>query len=182
MTFSLNLNEAKEEFKGNYLPYAQDGIYEATLKDVTKKVASTGTIFFEFNFENGDGVQYPKVSRALFKDEIRKFRAYHYAMIMVVLGVSESAAEKAVSVCENKANREAIADAYVQTFNRLAQKHPKVKLEVTTEVNNGKEYARSEFADHRVHFGSSRQVVPKTADVLPDEDEVTVDFDEIPLD
>lgn len=184
MAFTLNMNEAKEEFGSKFKPYAGDGLYEVKLKDVTKKVANTGTIFFEFNFEESDEAQYPKISRALFRDEKQKFRAFHYAQIMMVLGATEETATKAVNACENKANREAVADAYVQMFNRLAQKHPKVKIEVSTEVNNGKEYARGEFADPSVHFSNNSKPATKSVDVLPDEVEVDtdIDLDEVPFD
>lgn len=174
MTFTLDMKTAKEEFNSDFKPYAPDGVHEATLKNVTKKVAGTGTIFFEFNFEDSDDYQYPKVSRAFFRDEKQKFRAYHYAQIMIALGAAEAAAEKAVNTCENKANREAISDAYVQMFDRLAQKHPKIKIEVSPEVAaNGKTYARGEFADPAIHFGNNKNQAPaKAADVLPDEVEV----------
>lgn len=162
----MDWDSMEEEFKSNFKPYAADGKYDVVLDNVTKKVASTGTIFFEFNFKDGEDEQYPKVSRALFADDKKKFRCYHYRNIMIVLGASKENAQKAVENCEKKANREAIADCYVQTFNRLAQKHPTVKLEVTTETNGGKEYARGEFLDPSIHFSNNKQ---QKQDTLPTE-------------
>lgn len=175
----LNWDDMSNEFGSNFKPYADEGIHEATLKDVTMKTTGSGTIFFEFNFEEDDNYQYPKVSRALFRDEKQKFRAYHYKNIMTLLGASEDNARKAVEVCEGKANRDAVADSYVQAFNRLAQKHPKIKLEVTSEVNGDKTYARGEFADPSVHFSNKKAAPKKSDDILPSDDDI--DMDSIPF-
>ena len=175
---AIDWNKIEEENKSDFKPYADDGTYEAELDNVTQKTAGTGTIFFEFNFKEDD-VQYPKVSRSLFKDEKMSFRIHHYKEIMKVLGASEDKARKAVEVCEGKPNREAIADAYTETFNRLAQKHPKVKIEVSRDLgSNGKSYARSEFADPSIHFSNNNKT-SKPAEVLPTEDDI--DALEIPF-
>ena len=175
---AIDWNKIEEENKSDFKPYADDGPYEVELDNVTQKTAGTGTIFFEFNFKEDD-VQYPKVSRSLFKDEKMSFRIHHYKEIMKVLGASEDKARKAVEVCEGKPNREAIADAYTETFNRLAQKHPKVKIEVSRDLgSNGKSYARSEFADPSIHFSNNNKT-SKPAEVLPTEDDI--DALEIPF-
>lgn len=172
----------QDEFASQYKPYAEDGEYEVVLDNVTEKTAGTGSIFFEFNFQEDENVQFPKVSRALFKDEKVKFRAYHYKEILKVLGVSEENARKAVEACEGKANREAIANAYTQCFNRAAQKHPKVKIEVYTDNRNGKDYAAADFSDKAVHF-SRKNDGQKQGDVVPTEAEVDgeINIDEIPF-
>lgn len=179
---SIDWDTLDNEYSNNFKAYAEDGDHEAKLESVTQKVAGTGTIFFEFNFEEGEDVKYPKVSRAFFKDEKKNFRMHHYKEIMKVLGASEDNARKAVEVCEGKANREAIADAYTQTFNKLAQKHPTIKLEVSTETNQGKSYARGEFKDPAVHFSNNKkeskpvEVVP--TDIPEDDDDL---LDSIPF-
>lgn len=182
---AINWDKVEEENQSSFKPYAEAGTYEVKLDSVTQKTAGTGTIFFEFNIEEDEDVQYPKISRSLFKDEKLSFRIHHYKEIMKVLGASEENARKAVEVCEGKANREAIADAYTQAFNRLAQKHPKIKLEVSSETNGDKTYARGEFADPSVHFSNNKKPAAKPADVLPDEGEVSEDgevsLDEIPF-
>jgi len=183
MAYKIDWEANEEENKSNFKPYASDGPYEVKLDSVTQKTAGTGTIFFEFNFEEDEDVQYPKVSRPLFKDEKRSFRIHHYKEIMKVLGASEDNARKAVEVCEGKANREAIADAYTETFNRLAQKHPKVKIEVSRDLgSNGKNYARGEFADPSIHFSNNNKT-SKSAEVLPTDGEVAddLDLDSIPF-
>ena len=173
-------NNMEDEFKGDFKPYAPDGSYEVVLDKVEKKEASTGTVFFEFFFKDTDEYQYPKVSRAFFRDEKKKFRAFHYRNIMMVLGASKENAQKAVEACEGKGSKENITEAYTQTFNRLAQKHPKIKLEVTTDdAANGKQYARGEFADPTVHFSNKK----KTTDVLSTGEDAsdTIDVAEIPF-
>lgn len=165
MSESFNWDELDSQFANQFKAYAENGTYDVKLESVTQKVAGTGTIFFEFNFEETEDTKFPKISRAFFKDEKKNFRMHHYKEIMKVLGASEDNARKAVEVCEGKANRDAIADAYTQTFNKLAQKHPTIKLEVSTEVNQGKEYARGEFKDPAVHFGNKKESKP--AEVVP---------------
>jgi len=176
MAKGIDWDQIEEENKGGFKPYAPNGVHEAELDSVTQKTAGTGTIFFEFNFEEDDDYQYPKISRALFKDEKKSFRIHHYKEIMRVLGASEDNARKAVEVCEGKANREAIADAYTETFNRLAQKHPKIKLEVTSEANGDKTYARGEFADPSVHF-SNKNASSKPVETVPTDEDVDSDLD-----
>lgn len=182
MAEKFNWDELDSEFSSDFKPYAEDGKYTVTLESVTQKTAGTGTIFFEFNFKEDENCQYPKVSRAFFKDEKRKFRAHHYKEIMKVLGASEDNARKAVEACEGKANREAIADTYTQTFNRLAQKHPTLEIDVTTEENTGKSYARGEFHDPSIHFSNKKQE-SKPAEVVPTDSEVSddLDIDSIPF-
>lgn len=187
MAQHIDWDTVESENKSGFKPYADAGVYDAKLAKVEQKTAGTGTIFFEFFFEEDDDVQYPKVSRALFKDEKMSFRQHHYKEIMRVLGASEDNARKAVEVCEGKANREAIADAYTQTFDKLAQKHPKVKIEVTYEANGDKTYARGEFADPSIHFSNNKKttVAKKSEDVLPDDGEISedgdIDLDSIPF-
>lgn len=181
MAETFNWDELDSQFANQFKAYAEEGTYDVKLDSVTQKVAGTGTIFFEFNFEEGEEVKYPKISRAFFKDEKKNFRIHHYKEIMKVLGASEENARKAVEVCEGKANREAIADAYTQTFNKLAQKHPTIKLEVSTEVNQGKEYARGEFKDPSVHFSNNKKE-SKPAEVVPtDIPEDDIDLSDIPF-
>ena len=172
----MDWDKLDSEYKSNFKDYAADGYYEVKLDSVTQKTAGTGTIFFEFNFEEGEDVKYPKVSRVLFKDEKKSFRCYHYRNIMMVLGATKEAAQKAVESCEKKANREAIADAYTQMFNRLAQKHPTIALEVTTEINNGKQYAHGEFADKTIHFSNNKST-EKKGDILPTDNDLSGDVD-----
>ena len=171
----MDWNKLEEEYKSDFKPYVEDGKYTVVLDSVTQKTTSGGSIVFEFNFQEDENCQYPKISRFLFKDEKKNFRMLHYRNIMMVLGAKKEAAQKAVETCESKANREAIADTYTQTFNRLAQKHPKVELVVTTETNNGKDYAHGEFADKTVRFSNSSNIKQKPADELPSDDEIPLD-------
>lgn len=165
-------NNLENEFKGEYKQYAEDGTYDVVLDSVTEKTTNSGTIIFEFNFQEDDTYKYPKASRVFFKDEKKNFRCFHYRNIMMVLGAPKEKAQKAVETCEGKANREAIADAYAQMFDKLAQKHPTVKLEVSREENGGKTYARGEFADQSIHFSDKKKPAVKQAEVLPTEDDV----------
>lgn len=176
----------EDEFKGDFKPYAEDGSYEVKLDKVEKKTTGNGKIVFEFYFQEDDDKQYPKASRFFFSDEKKKFRMYHYRNIMMVLGMSKDNAQKAVETCEGKNNDEAITDAYLQTFNRGAQKHPKIKIEVSTEEgSNGKSYARAEFADPSIHFSNNKKSTSSSSDsVLEESDDASdeIDIDSIPFD
>lgn len=176
----------EDEFKGDFKPYAADGTYEVKLDKVEKKTTGNGKIVFEFFFQEDDEQQYPKASRFFFSDEKKKFRMFHYRNILMVLGMSKENAQKAIESCEGKNNDEAITDAYAQTFNRGAQKHPKIKIEVSTEEgSNGKSYARAEFADPSIHFSNNKKPASSPSiDVTEESDDASdsIDISEIPFD
>lgn len=170
-------NSAESEFGGDFKPYAEDGTYEVKLDKVEKKDTTTGKTVFEFYFEEGDTVQYPKVSRFFFDNARQRFRMVHYSRILQVLGISKDASRKVVEACESKSGDANVIEAYLQTFNRAAQKHPVVKLEVTTEEgSNGKQYARGEFANPTIHFSNNKK--KEESEVNND----AIDILEIPFD
>lgn len=172
----MDWNSIDNEYKNDFKPYAEDGKYTVTLDSVTLKTTDSGYMIFDFNFAEDENYKYPKASRFFFKDEKKNFRAFHYRNIMMVLGASKENAQKAVEACESGKNREAVADKYVQAFNRLAQKHPKVEIEVSTEEKGGKSYARGEFHDQSIRF-SDKKDDKKPAEILPTDDEVNSDLD-----
>lgn len=189
MVASINWDSIESENKKEFKDYAANGTYTVALDSVTLKTFDNGGQVFEFAFEETDTTKYPLYQKSFFKDESKNFRCYHYRNIMMVLGASKENAQKAVETCEGKANREAIADAYTQMFNRLAQKHPKVEIEVRDKVDRdgnpkvspkGKTYQESELKDPSVYFPSKSKNT-KSADVLPLEGEITDDDLEVPF-
>lgn len=183
MAENWNWDEIDNEYGAKFKPYAKEGVHEVKLDKVEEKTTNSGKHVFEFLFEESEAEQYPKVSRFLFSDEKKKFRGHHYKEILKVLGVAEDAARKAIEMCESKANADAVADAYKQVFNKAAQKHPKIKIEVSTEIgNDGKEYSRGEFADPSVHFSNNKKQ-DKSVDTVPGVEEVgeEVNLDDIPF-
>lgn len=191
MADTTDWDSLEEEFGGDFKPYADYGEYEVKLDNVTLKEFDGGGAIFEFNFEQ-DEYQYPKATRSFFRDEKVKFRKFHYCRLMMVLGATKEAAHKAIDTCEKGKNRSAIADAYKQTFNRLAAKHPTVKIEVRPQLKNGatvnnpktgKPYSESEFADPTVHFSNGGGKVKEAAkEEMPTEiPEGEIDLSEIPF-
>jgi hypothetical protein len=147
---ATNWEELDKEMGGDFKNYAEDGKYDVKCDSIeVKEVGTNGSIIMKFGFEDTD-VQYPTADHWLsFKNE--NFRKYHSRNLMMVLGASKENAEKAVDVCEGKGSKENIVKAYEQTFGKLVAKKPTVKIEVYTEAgNNGKDYARAEFADRSV--------------------------------
>lgn len=142
---ATNWEELDKEMGGNFKNYATDGKYNVKCDGVEiKEVGSNGSVIMKFGFEEGD-VKYPTADHWLsFKNE--NFRKYHSRNLMMVLGATKDAAQKAVDMCESKSGKDAIVKAYDQTFSKLTSKKPAVEIEVYTE--NG--YARAEFTDRSV--------------------------------
>lgn len=142
---ATNWEELDKEMGGNFKNYATDGKYNVKCNGVEiKEVGSNGSVIMKFGFEE-DNVKYPTADHWLsFKNE--NFRKYHSRNLMMVLGASKDAAQKAVDMCEGKSGKDAIVKAYDQTFSKLTSKKPAVEIEVYTE--NG--YARAEFTDRSV--------------------------------
>lgn len=135
----------KEEMGGNYKNYADDGKYTVRCDSIEiKEVGQNGSIIMKFGFEPTD-VQFPTADHWLsFKND--DWRKWHNRCLMVVLGATEEAAEKAVDVCESKESKENKVKAYEATYKKLIAKKPEVGIEVYTEGD----YARAEFQDRNV--------------------------------
>lgn len=160
----------KDEMGGNFKTYAEDGDYKAKCDSIEiKEVGQNGSIIMKFGFEATD-VQFPTADHWLsFKND--NWRKWHNRCLMIVLGASEEAAEKAVDVCEGKSGKENIVKAYEQAYKKLVAKKPEVDIEVYTE----NDYARAEFKDSRVAMphGNEPAKENKGDDVLAGAEEVT---------
>lgn len=160
----------KDEMGGNFKNYAGDGDYKVKCDSIeVKEVGQNGSIIMKFGFEATD-VQFPTADHWLsFKNE--NWRKWHNRCLMIVLGASEEAAEKAVDVCEGKSGKENIVKAYEQAYKKLVAKKPEVEIEVYTE----NDYARAEFKDRSVAMphGNEPAKENKGDDVLAGAEEVT---------
>lgn len=165
----------ENEMGGKYKNYAEDGNYDVKCNSIEiKEVGQNGSIVMKFGFEETD-VQFPTADHWLtFKEGKDNWRKWHNRCLMMVLGATKDAAQKAVDVCESKDGKEAITKAYEATYKKLLTKKPTVKIEVYTENN----YARADFADRSVSFphGDKKQAEPKE-DVLAGAEEVTDEED-----
>lgn len=134
-----------KEMGGNFKNYAEEGKYEVKCNSVEfKEVGTNGSIIMKFGFEEDDN-KYPTADHwCSFKNE--NFRKYHNRNLMMVLGATKDAAQKAVDMCESKGDKGNIVKAYETTFKKLLSKKPTVKIEV---YPDGK-YSKSEFLDKSV--------------------------------
>lgn len=162
----------KDEMGGNFKNYAGDGDYKVKCDSIEiKEVGQNGSIIMKFGFEATD-VQFPTADHWLtFKEGKDNWRKWHNRCLMIVLGASEEAAEKAVDVCEGKSGKENIVKAYEQAYKKLVAKKPEVEIEVYTE----NDYARAEFKDRSVAMphGNEPAKENKGDDVLAGAEEVT---------
>ena len=98
-------------------------------------------------------------------------------LLMIVLGASEEAAEKAVDVCEGKSGKENIVKAYEQAYKKLVAKKPAVSIEVYTENN----YARAEFQDRSVNMNNSNKKEDKEPAKTIIEEGEEIEIDSLPF-
>lgn len=170
----------KDEMGGNFKTYAEDGDYKVKCDSIEiKEVGQNGSIIMKFGFEATD-VQFPTADHWLtFKEGKDNWRKWHNRCLMVVLGASEEAAEKAVDVCEGKSGKENIVKAYEQAYKKLVAKKPEVEIEVYTE----NDYARAEFKDRSVAMphGNEPAKENKGDDVLAGAEEVDLSDADLPF-
>ena len=168
----------RDEMGGNFKTYAEDGDYKAKCDSIEiKEVGQNGSIIMKFGFEATD-VQFPTADHWLsFKND--NWRKWHNRCLMIVLGASEEAAEKAVDVCEGKSGKENIVKAYEQAYKKLVAKKPEVEIEVYTE----NDYARAEFKDRSVAMphGNEPAKESKGDDVLAGAEEVDLSDADLPF-
>lgn len=173
----------KEEQGPKFKPYAADGKYKAKVASVEfREVGTNGSVACEVKFEEQEEFQFPKATHWLsFKNE--NWRKWHFKCLLETLGVATANAEKAIDACESKTDKAAKVKAYQQTFEKAANRHQEVDIEVFTELNesNGKEYARAEFLDQNVAMPHGNAPA-KAQDVLPEVDDIPEDEDAISLD
>ena len=170
----------RDEMGGNFKTYAEDGDYKVKCDSIEiKEVGQNGSIIMKFGFEATD-VQFPTADHWLtFKEGKDNWRKWHNRCLMVVLGASEEAAEKAVDVCESKSGKENIVKAYEQAYKKLVAKKPEVEIEVYTE----NDYARAEFKDRSVAMphGNEPAKENKGDDVLAGAEEVDLSDADLPF-
>ena len=172
-----NWEELENEMGGKYKNYAEDGPYTVKCDNIEiKEVGQNGSIIMKFGFEETD-VKFPTADHWLtFKEGKDNWRKWHNRCLMIVLGATKDAAQKAVDMCESKDGKEAITKAYETTFKKLLAKKPTVKIEVYTE----NDYARAEFADKSVAFSRGNESTKeKKEDVLAGAEEV--DLGDLPF-
>lgn len=166
MAETTNWDQLGEEFGSKFKPFIADGKYKVKVEDAeVHEVGSNGAVAIDITFKEEDDCQYPKATHWQSEKNIN-WSKFHSKQLLVVLGVAEDAARKAIDTCEAKrGDKAAMVKAYDQVFKKAAAKHAELEIEVYTErnENNGKDYARAEFMDNRVRMSRNTESKPAAA-------------------
>ena len=163
--------------------YAREGKFKTRILSVEIRSTSTGSIAQDFKFEDTDEYALPKATHWLtFKEGKDGWRKIHNRNLMMVLGATKEQAQSAVDTCESKGNQEAIVEAYRKMYNKLAQKHAEVEIEVSFDG----QYSNADFTDPSVRMNGNSKKAKQEIDPLAGAEEVTLDqpgleIDDIPF-
>lgn len=178
---SIDWGEMEKEM--SFREYAPAGTYKVKIETVNHhEVGQNGSIAQDFRIEDRDDYAFPKITHWLsFKND--KWRQWHNKSLMVLLGLNEETARKAVEACESKGEKEAITKAYQATYTKLLAKRPEVEVEVW---QDGK-YGRADFTSKSVRMSFPEDAAPAQADSNDILDTATsegaeeIDLSEIPF-
>lgn len=178
---AIDWKKVEEDAGSKYKNYAKPGTHKVKCIDVNiHEVGTNGSVAQDFLFEEDDNYQYPKATHWLsFKND--SWRQWHNRNLMVVLGSSESTAEKAIDKIEALGDKEKIMKGYETAYKSLLKKKPEVEIEV---FPDGK-YSRAEFTDDRVAMphDDAKPATTDTDEVVPEdiEDGEEIDLSELPF-
>lgn len=178
---AIDWKKVEEDAGSKYKNYAKPGTYKVKCVDVDiREVGTNGSVAQDFIFEEDDQYQYPKATHWLsFKND--SWRQWHNRQLMIVLGSSESTAEKAIDKIEALGDKEKIMKGYTTAYKALLKKKPEVEIEV---FPDGK-YSRAEFTDDRVAMphDDTKPASEDTDEVVPEdiEDGEEIDLSDIPF-
>ena len=163
----MNWDEIEKSAGGEYKDYATAGVYDVKVEKVDIHEISTGSVAQDFYFAEDD-YKYPKATHWLsFKND--KWRCLHQRNLMMLLGATKEAAQKAVEICESKGSKDAIISTYQQTYDKLLKKNPMVEIEVWKD--DGAKYSDADFTDKSVRMS-------KPGDDKPAKDEGQIVLDQ----
>lgn len=178
----------KNDAGGQFSPLAQPGFHTAKLDMVdvreTKNAQGNTSYWLDLIFAD-EGTAFPKISHPIsFKNPKGSWRKWHYMLMLKELGISEEKAKQAIQNIETKSGTANIVAAYHATFNRAAQKHPSVEIEVFESDNlnpkTGRPYLRADFKNPALAFGRDTKPAPaKEESILDSGDEITLDDGEL---
>ena len=165
--------------------YANNGIYKVKVAKLDLHiVGDKGSIAQDFYFAEDDN-KYPKATHWLSTKNVA-WRQYHNRNLMMLLGATKEAAQKAVEMCEAKdGNKASLINAYQSTYDKLIAKSPEVEIEVW---QDGK-YSTCDFTNRSVRMSHPGDDKPakkdSTDDILEGAEEVDLskedDLGELPF-
>ena len=178
---AIDWKKVEEDAGSKYKNYAKPGTYKVKCVDVDiREVGTNGSVAQDFIFEEDDQYQYPKATHWLsFKND--SWRQWHNRNLMIVLGWSESNAEKTIDKIEALGDKEKIMKGYETAYKALLKRKPEVEIEV---FPDGK-YSRAEFTDDRVAMphDDAKPATTDTDEVVPEDidDGEEIDLSELPF-
>lgn len=178
---AIDWKKVEEDAGSKYKNYAKPGTYKVKCVDVDiREVGTNGSVAQDFIFEEDDQYQYPKATHWLsFKND--SWRQWHNRNLMIVLGWSESNAEKTIDKIEALGDKEKIMKGYETAYKALLKRKPEVEIEV---FPDGK-YSRAEFTDDRVAMphDDAKPATTDTDEVVPEDidDSEEIDLSELPF-
>ena len=178
---AIDWKKVEEDAGSKYKNYAKPDVYKVKCVDVDiHEVGTNGSVAQDFIFEEDEQYQYPKATHWLsFKND--SWRQWHNRQLMVVLGSSESTAEKAIDKIEALGDKEKIMKGYETAYKSLLKKKPEVEIEV---FPDGK-YSRAEFTDDRVAMphDDAKPATTDTGEAVPEDidDGEEIDLSELPF-
>lgn len=182
---AINWDEVNSQYSRNFKPFVEDGIFKVKLEKVELgKLTPTGSYPLNFFFQEEKEVQFPKLTEWIsFKQGKDNWRYHRMSQLMQFFKKSETDAHNGVEFAESKGSNEGIAKGYLDCFNRIASLHPEVQIEVSTEVTNGKEYARSDWADKTIRMGNSNKATTQVAGAVLNQGETAtvIPSDDVPF-
>ena len=174
----MNWDEIEKSAGGEFKDYAPAGVYKVKVESVEIHEIPTGSVAQDFKFAEDD-YKYPKTTHWLsFKND--NWRCLHQRNLMMVLGATKEAAQKAVEICESKGGKEAIISAYQQTYDKLLKKKPEVEIEVWKD--EGEKYSESDFTHGSVRMNKPGEAKKDSGQLILDQAEpVEMESDELPF-
>lgn len=185
----INWEQAQKDAGGNFARMAEPGTYKVTVSDLevreSKNAQGATTYWLEMQFEENDGIRYPKLSHAISRKNLN-WTAYHFMTMLKEFGISEEKAKQAIENCESKKSEKDIISTYQATFERAVSKNPDVEIEVFEDdkinPNSGRPYMRADFRNPKLAFGrnNTKKVETVSAASIIEEGE-QIDLTDLPF-
>ena len=156
----IDWNQAEKDNKNNFASMAEPGFYTVEVSGINireHKKADSTSYWLEFEFDEQDGVRFPKLSHSISRNNIN-WCAYHFMNMLKEFGIPEDKAKQAIDNCESKKSEKDIIATYLSTFDRAVAKHPEVEIEVYEDINgninpnSGRPYMRADFKNRNLAF------------------------------
>lgn len=162
---AIDWDKLESESGGEYKPYAEEGTYTTTIDKVELvKSKVKGTPGIQIHFADNDDYAFPKFGMTVWLGEkVAWFaRPVYMKKLLMVLGVSEEDAMKAVEACESK-DGEARNNTYLKAIEKAVAKNKGVEVAIYRE-NASDKYPKIDFASPKIRIGRQRSKASSSID------------------